>query len=117
MIKKKESEYTYLHLARSTQENIILINYMDAQRLNIQVVTVIGGNIRIMRGKDMERMSLLMEANTLGNSSRITDKGTEYTDGQMEEWIKENTNRMNKMVMAIIGMKMAMNITENSRMV
>ena len=43
MVKKKELEYTYLQMARSKQENIILINYMDVQRLNFQVVTVIGG--------------------------------------------------------------------------
>jgi hypothetical protein len=84
---------------------------MDAQRLNIQMVTVIGGKIRMVRKKDMERLSGLMEANTLGNSIRMTCTGTEYTDGQMEECIKENTNRIKKMVMGIIGIKLAMNIT------
>ena len=89
---------------------------MDAQRLNIQVVTVIGGNIRMVRKKDMERLSLVMERDTLGNTSRETDMGTEYTGGQMEECIKENSYRIKAMVMGIIGMKMAMNITENTRM-
>ena len=49
MIKEKELEYTYLQAARSKQENGILVNYMDAQRFNIQMVAVIGGNIRIIR--------------------------------------------------------------------
>ena len=116
MVKEKESEYTYLQLARSKQENIILINYMDAQRFNSQMVTVIGGNIRMIRKKDMERLSLQVEANKLGNTSRKTVTGTEYTGGQMEECIKENSNRVKAMVMAISGIKMAMNITENTRM-
>ena len=93
------------------------MNYMDAQRLNIQVVTVIGGNIRMVRKKDMEHISLLVDTDTLGNTIKESDKGTEYTDGQMEECIKENSNRVKAMVMAISGIKMAMNISENTRMV
>ena len=64
----------------------------------------------------MERLSGLMEKDTLGNTSRVKNKGMENTGGQMEECIKENSNRVKAMVMAIIGMKMAMNITDNSRM-
>jgi hypothetical protein len=116
MINKKESEYPYLQVAISKQENIILIYYIDALRLNFQMVTVIGGNIRMVREMDMERLSGLMEANKLGNTSRLTVTGTEFTGGQMEECIKQNTNRVKAMVMGIIGMKMAMNITDNSRM-
>jgi hypothetical protein len=92
------------------------MNYMDAQRLNSHLCTVIGGKVRMVRKKDMERLSGLMEANTLGNTIKESDKGTEYTDGQMEECIKENSYRIKAMVMGIIGMKMAMNITENTRM-
>jgi hypothetical protein len=87
MVKEKELEYTYLQLVRSTQENGILINYIDAQRFNSQMVTVIGGNIRMMREMDMEHMRLLMETDTLGNSSMETVTGTEYTGMQMEEFI------------------------------
>jgi hypothetical protein len=64
----------------------------------------------------MERLSGLMEANTLGNSIRMTCTGMENTGGQMEECIKENTNRIKEMVMAIRSIQMAMNITENTRM-
>jgi hypothetical protein len=80
------------------------------------VVTVIGGNIRMIRKKDMEHLSGLMDTDTLGKTSRVTCTGTEYTGGQMEECIKENTNRVKKMVMGISGIKLAMNITENTRM-
>ena len=116
MIKKKESEYTHRQMARSIQENIILVNYIDAQRSNFQMVTVIGGKLRIIREMDMEQLSGLMEANTLGNTSRESYTGTEYTDGQMEHCITENTNREKAMVMGIIGIKMALNIMESSRM-
>jgi hypothetical protein len=92
------------------------MNYIDAQRLNFQVVTVIGGNIRMVREMDMEHMSLQVEANKLGNTSRETLTGTEYTGGQMEECIKENTNKIKKMVMAIRSLQLAMNITLNTRM-
>jgi hypothetical protein len=79
------------------------------------MVTVIGGNIRIIREMDMEHFSTLMEANTLGNSIRMTDKGTEFKGGQMEECIKENINRIKETVMAIRSLQLAMNITENTR--
>jgi hypothetical protein len=49
-------------------QNTILINYMDAQRWNSQMVTVIGGNSRMVKGKDMEQGRWLVEADTSGNT-------------------------------------------------
>ena len=49
-------------------ENDILINYMGAERWNSHMVTVIGGNTRMVKGKDMEHMRGLMETDTSGNS-------------------------------------------------
>jgi hypothetical protein len=53
---------------RSKLENGILINYMAAQRWNIKVVALIGGNTRITTRKGMEHGMVLMETDTLGNS-------------------------------------------------
>ena len=78
MVKEKESEYTYLHMARSTQENIILINYMDAQRSNFQMVAVIGGKIRMMREMDTEHFITLMALNMKENSAKENTITMEY---------------------------------------
>ncbi len=48
-------------------ENGILIKDMAAERRNGQVVAVIGGNSRIIRGKDMEQRRVLVERDTSGN--------------------------------------------------
>ncbi len=84
---------------------------------HFQVATVIGGSIRITRGKDMEHSSGLMEGYTRGNTSRVRVTGMEYTDGQMEQCIMENANRVRWMVMVITGFHLAMKTTESSRMV
>jgi hypothetical protein len=57
-----------------------------------------------------------MERYTRGNTSRIRVTGMEYTDGQVEQFIMGNTNRVIKMVMAILGGQMELNTTESSRM-
>jgi hypothetical protein len=54
-------------MVKKFMENGILITYMDAQRWNTQV-EVIGGNTRIIRGKDMEHKRWLMDTDTSGNS-------------------------------------------------
>ena len=68
MAKAKELELKYGQMVRNNMENIILINYMDAQRWNSQVVTVIGGKTRMVTRKDMEHYSGLTETDTSGNS-------------------------------------------------
>jgi hypothetical protein len=94
-----------------------LINYMALLGVHIQVATVIGGRIRMARRKDMEHTGGLLERDTRGNGSRIRFTGMEYTDGQMEECIMENKNRIREMVMGILGFHLAMNTTESSRMI
>jgi hypothetical protein len=59
------------------------------------------------RGKDMEYMIMMMEGDTSGNGCRMTDTGMEYSDGQVEQHIMDNSNRINKMAMDIIEMQMA----------
>jgi hypothetical protein len=49
-------------------ENGISINYMESQRWNTQMVTVIGENSRMVRKKDMEHGRALMEEDTSGNT-------------------------------------------------
>jgi hypothetical protein len=90
-------------VVKSKQENGIWINYMGLPSVHIQMVRVIGGIIRIIKRKDMDHITGLMEGDTRGNTSRVTVTGMEYTDGQVEQYIMGNGNRIRKMVMAIIG--------------
>jgi hypothetical protein len=103
-------------LGKYKQENGIWVIYMGLPSVHILVVTVIGGNIRIITRKDMDHFTALMEGDTRGNTSRVTVTGMEYTDGQMEEYIMGNKNRIRLMVMATLGFHLAMNTTESSRM-
>jgi hypothetical protein len=41
------------------------------------MVAVFGGNVRIIRRKDMDHITGMMERDTRGNSSRVTDTGME----------------------------------------
>ena len=68
----------------------MLVNYMDAQRFDIQVATVIGGNARIITRKDMEYMSGLMETDTSGNTCRVSNTAMEYTDIAVEMYTMDN---------------------------
>jgi hypothetical protein len=104
-------------VVRSKQENGIWINYMGLPSVHFQMVTVIGGRIRIITTKDMDHFTGLMETDTRGNGSRVSNVGMEYTDTQMEQYIMGNTNRIRVMVMGIIGFHLAMNTTESSRIV
>jgi hypothetical protein len=79
------------------------------------MVRVIGGNIRIIREKDMDHITGLMDRDTRGNTSRVRVTGMEYADGQVEQYIMGNTNRIRWMVIAIIGIHLAMNTTEITR--
>ena len=92
-----------------------MINYMALLGVHFQLVTVIGGSRRMAKGKDMEQPSGLMERDTRGNTSRIRSTGTEYTDGQKEMFIMEDTSRIRRMVMGITGFHLALNTTESSR--
>jgi hypothetical protein len=103
-------------MVQKFKENGILITYMGAERWNGQVVTVIGGITRMVTTKDMEHGRRLMETDTSGNTWMITSTGMEYTDGQVEEYITENGNRVIKMAKDIKGGQMAMNIGESTRM-
>ena len=70
------------------------INYMDAQRFNIQMATVIGGRTRIIRRKDMEYMSGQMETDTSGNGCRVTCTAMEYADITVEMYTMDNGNKI-----------------------
>jgi hypothetical protein len=63
---------------------------MAVERWNGQMVTSIGGDSRMVRRKDMEHMSLLMETVISGSVCRVKCTGMEYTDGQMEENIMDS---------------------------
>jgi hypothetical protein len=88
---------------------------MGLPSVHFQMVKVIGGNGRIIRWKDMDHITGLMDRDTRGNTSKVKVTGMEYTDGQMEQYIMGNSNRIIYMVMAIIGIHLAMNTTESSR--
>jgi hypothetical protein len=55
-------------MVRKYMENDILIKHMGAISLNGQMVTVCGGNARMVTGKDMEHSRGLMETDTSGNT-------------------------------------------------
>jgi hypothetical protein len=103
-------------VVRIKKENGIWINYMGLPSVHFQVVTVIGGNLRIITRKDMDHITGQVDRDTRGNGSRRRVTGMEYTDGQVEQYIMGNTNRIRKIVMAIIGIHLAMNTTESTRM-
>ncbi len=90
---------------------------MDAQRLNFQVATGIGGNTRMVRRKDMEHLSGLMEKDTLGSGCRMSHTGMDYTHGQVELYIKDNGNKITEKVMHIGGGQVAMSIMDSIRMI
>ncbi len=60
---------------------------MALPRLQLQVVALIGGNSRIVREKDMEHLSGLVETDTLGSTCRMSNTAMEYTHGQVEVYI------------------------------
>jgi hypothetical protein len=68
MAKEKELESQHLQVVRKILQNIILINYMDAERGKEQMVTVIGGNTRMINRKDMEQEKGLIETDASGNT-------------------------------------------------
>jgi hypothetical protein len=80
------------------------------------MVTVGGGNSRMVTGKDMEHGRVLVEAYTSGNTVMISVTGMEYTDGLMEEYITDSSKRVTKMVKDIRSGQVAMNIGESGRM-
>jgi hypothetical protein len=102
---------------RSKEVSGMPINYMDPQRFDIQVATVIGGDTRIITRKDMEQRRGLVEADTSGNGCRISDTAMEYTDGQMEEYTMDNENKIIKMAMHITGRQMATNTMDSLKMI
>jgi hypothetical protein len=54
-------------MVKKNMENGILITDMGAESWKRQMVTVIGGNSRMVTWKDMEHMRGLMETDTSGN--------------------------------------------------
>ncbi len=104
-------------MAKNNVVRIILINCMAAPRLKRQMVKVIGGITRSIRKKDMLQCCILMVTDTWGNSCRMKDMVMEYTDGQMEEYIVDNSKRVTVMAMDTKGSLMEQNIMDNSRMI
>jgi hypothetical protein len=56
-----------------------------------------------------------METDSSGNTVMISETGMEYTDGLMDQYITENTNRIINMVKVIRGGQMEKNIGESGR--
>ncbi len=98
------------------EQSFIRINYMALSRLHLQVVALIGGNTRMVTRKDMEHMSGQIKRDTLGSGCRVTCTGMEYSDGQVEVYIKDNTNKIIEKVMHIEGWQAATSIMDSGRM-
>ncbi len=77
-------------MVNNKEESFIRINYMALPSLHLMMVALIGGNRRMVTRKDMEHMSGLVEADTSVSGCRVTSTGMEYSDGQMEMYIKDN---------------------------
>jgi hypothetical protein len=90
---------------------------MALPRLHLKMVSLIGGNSMIISRKDMEHLSMLMETDTLGNSCRMSNTGMEYSDGQMEMYIKDNGHRVKEKVMHITRLIMTKSIMVSTRMI
>jgi hypothetical protein len=116
MVIGKESEWKYGQMVRNNMEKCILINSMDATKLNSQVEIVIGENTRIIKRKDMQLLSMLMEKDSSDNTWIIAYTGMEYIDGLMGLYIKESGNRIIKMGKDITGGPVAINIGESTKM-
>ena len=95
----------------------MMVNYMALSRLHMEMMTHILGNTRMVREKDMEHMSGLVEADTLDNTCRETDSDMEFTDRQVELYNKDNINRVNKKVMVYPGILMAQSIMDSTRII
>ena len=117
MVIDKESEYSYGQMVIRKQESGIRINYMVLPRLHMKMVQHIGDNTRIIRRKDMEHLSILVETYTLGSGCRVACTGMEYLDGQMERYIKDNANKIKEKAMDIPGGQAVMSIMDNTKMI
>ena len=60
-------------------------------------------------------VAYIMETDTLGNGCWMSDTGTEYTDGQMEESIMDSGKRINLMATDIARKLMVQNIMDHGR--
>ena len=99
------------------EESFIRINYMALPRLHLQVVTLIGGNTRMVTRKVMEHVSGLVERDTLDSGCRVTNTGMEYSDGQVELYIRDNSNKIILKVMHNAGGQVAESIMDSTRMI
>ncbi len=113
----KELESLLCQMDIRKEKSGIRINYMVLPRLHMQMVTLFGGNARIITRKDMEHMSGLMETDTLGSGCRMSDTAMEYKQGQMEVDIKDNGNKVLKKVMHIKGGQVALSIMDSTRII
>jgi hypothetical protein len=95
----------------------MLVNYMALPRLHMKMVTLNGGNTRIIRWKDMEQLSLLMEEDTLGNSCRVSNTGMEYSDNKVEKYIMDNLHIITEKVMHNPRLMMAQSIMVSTRII
>ena len=58
-----------------------------------------------------------MERDTLGSTCRVSFTGMEYSHGQVERYIKDNSNKIKEKDMHIEGGQMAMSIMDSTRMI
>jgi hypothetical protein len=71
----------------------------------------------MVRRKDMEHLSGLVETDTLGSGCRVSSTGMEYSDRLMELYIKDNTNKIISKVMHIADGQMALSIMDSKRII
>jgi hypothetical protein len=77
--------------------------------------TSTGENLRTIREKHMENLSIWMERSTLASTSRGADTAMEYSYGQAGQLVEDNINRIREKVMHITGGQMAKSTMDSKR--
>ena len=76
---------------------------------------VIGVSLRIIRRKDLERLSGLMVENILDNTKLMTCKVMVYKEDKMVQYTKDNIITIIVKVSGIKRVQMALNISDSLR--
>ena len=79
--------------------------------------TSTGENLRTIREKHMEYLSMLMERSTLASTSRGADTAMEYSYGQAGQLVEDNINRIREKVMHITGGQMAKSTMDSKKVI
>ncbi len=90
---------------------------MALPRSSIKTIRFTRVSIRIIKGRDLERISLLIDRNTVGNTNVIRGTAMGHTNGKMARYIKGSGKRIKGRDTDTTDTQMGKNITEGSRII